>query len=162
MNYLTRWDPVRDMVNMRETMDRLFESMFDGQQMSQQIGQWGLPLDVVENEGEFVVKASIPGINPDDLEITFSDHNLIIKGEIKEDRAVEESRYQLRERRFGRFERSLYLPTEVKADQIEANYDAGVLSLRLPKSEEVKPKRISIKSGSGQKVLEGHFESNKN
>jgi HSP20 family protein len=161
MNNLTRWDPVRDMVNMRETMDRLFESMFDGQQVGRQIGQWGLPLDVVENEDEFVVKASIPGINPDDLEITFTDHNLTIKGEIKDDRNVEESRYHLRERRFGRFERRLYLPTEVNADQIEASYDAGVLSLRLPKSEEVKPKRISIKSGSGQKVLEGRFEKNK-
>jgi HSP20 family protein len=161
MNYLTRWDPVRDMVNMRETMDRLFESMFDGQQMSQQIGQWGLPLDVVENEGEFVVKASIPGIDPDDLDITFTDHNLTIKGEIKDDRNIEEARYHLRERRFGRFERSLYLPTNVNVEQIEATYDAGVLSLRLPKSEEVKPKRISIKSGSGQNVLEGRFEENK-
>jgi HSP20 family protein len=161
MNYMTRWNPVRDMVNMRETMDRLFDSMFEGEQVGRQIGQWGLPLDVVENEDEFVVKASIPGINPDDLEITFTDRNLTIKGEIKDDRNIEESRYHLRERRFGRFERSLYLPTEVQTDQIEATYDAGVLSLRLPKSEEVKPKRISIKTGSGQKVLEGRFEKNK-
>lgn len=131
------------------------------QQSGRQISGWSLPLDVVENEDEFVVKASIPGIQPDELDITFTNHTLTIKGEVKREEDIEESRYHLRERRYGRFERSIYLPTDVEADKIEASYNAGVLSLRLPKSEEVKPKRIAIKSGESQKMLEGRFQEGK-
>lgn len=161
MAYLTRWDPVREMLNMRETMDRVFENFFENSASNRPVS-WGMPLDVVENEDGFVVKASIPGINPDDLEITFTDHTLHLRGEVKADENIEAARYRIRERRFGRFERSIYLPTEVNADQIEASYEAGVLTLNLPKAEEVKPKRISIRSGSAQeqRVLEGKFENN--
>jgi HSP20 family protein len=161
MAYISRWDPVREMLNMRETMDRVFENFFENNQNDRTMLSWRVPLDVVENEDEFVVKASIPGVKPEDLEITFTNHTLIIKGEVKADENFEDSRYRVRERRYGRFERSIYLPTEVNADQIEANCEAGILSLRLPKSEEVKPKRIAIRSGSSQQpVLEGHFEQN--
>jgi HSP20 family protein len=131
-------------------------------QGSRQITGWAMPLDVVEDENGFVVKASIPGVKPEDLEITYNNHILTIKGEVKDEQNVEEARYHLRERRYGRFERSLQLPTRVDPDQIEAAYDAGVLSLRLPKAEEVKPKRIAIKGGEGQKMIEGSFNSNQN
>jgi HSP20 family protein len=160
MAYMSRWNPVREMLSLSDAMDRMFESFLDTQNNPRQLSGWGLPLDVAENEDVFVVKASIPGINPDELEITFTNHTLSIKGEVKSDQNIDENRYHLRERRFGRFERSIYLPTEVNADQIEAGYEAGVLTLRLPKSEEVKPKRISIKSGDNQKMLEGHFQKN--
>jgi HSP20 family protein len=160
MNNLTRWDPMREMMSMRNNIDRLFENFFDTQPAGRQLSSWVLPLDVAENEEDFVVKATIPGVDPNNLEITYNNHTLSIKGEVEEDKKIDESRYHLRERRFGRFERSIYLPTEVEADKIEANYEAGVLSLRLPKSEEVKPKRISIKSGSRDKMLEGQFQKN--
>jgi len=102
-----------------------------------------------------VVKASVPGINPDDLEITFTDGTLTIKGETREEKNVEETHYHMRERRFGRFSRSISLPTNLDADKIEASYDTGVLTLRLPKAEEMKPKRIEVKSGTKQQTIEG-------
>jgi HSP20 family protein len=159
MNSISRWDPFRDMWNMRRMMDQVFDSAFDRQLADWQPEAWGLALDVTENEDEYVVKASIPGVNPDDLEITYNDDTLTIKGEIKEDKNVEEERYHLRERRYGKFARSISLPARVNSDQIQAHYDAGVLTLQLPKSEEVKPKRIAIQSG-GDKMLEGKFKQN--
>ena len=153
---LTRWDPFREMLNMRDAMDRFFEGSLTNQPGSGDLFDWGVPLDVIEKQDEYLVKASVPGIKPDDLDITYQGNTLTIQGETKEEENREENRYHLQERRFGRFSRSITLP-DVKADKIEANYNDGVLTLHLPKSEEVKPKRIQIQSGSSQKVLEGHF-----
>ena len=150
---LTRWDPFREMLSMRRTMDRLFDRAFDAEFPSVATS-WDLALDVVENEGEYLVKASVPGINPDDIEVTFTDNTLTIKGEMKEDKDVEEKQYHLRERRYGSFARSISLPGHIKPDAIEAHYDAGVLTLKLPKAEEMKPKKIAVKTGA-PKLLEG-------
>ena len=136
---------------MRQAMDRLFDRALEPSWSESAV--WNLALDVVENEDEFLVKASLPGINPDDLEITFTDNVLTIKGETKEDKDIQEEQYHLRERRQGIFSRSISLPNRVKADAIEASYDAGVLTLKLPKVEEVKPKRIAINIG-GPKMIE--------
>jgi HSP20 family protein len=149
---LTRWDPFRDMLSMRRAMDRFFDRSLDSSWS--ETPMWDLALDVVENKDEFLVKASLPGLNPDDLDITFTDNVLTIKGEIKEDKEIKEEQYHLRERRQGMFSRSISLPNRVKADAISANYDAGVLTLKLPKVEEAKPKRIAINIG-GTKVIEG-------
>lgn len=156
MANLIRWDPFREMMSMRSSMDRLLDRFFEEPLGEWQTADWGLPLDLTESEDEFVVKASVPGINPDDLEITLSENTLTIKGEIRKEEEKEEERYHLRERRYGRFTRSISLPAGVKSDQIEADYSKGVLTLHLPKTEEVKPKRIPVRSGG--KVLEGHFE----
>jgi HSP20 family protein len=153
---LTRWDPFQEMLNLRRTVDRLFDNIGPEREWSQPV--WGLALDVVENKDEFVVKASIPGINPDDLDISYTDDTLTIKGEIKSDHEIKENQYQLRERRYGSFARSISLPTKVKGDAIEAAYQHGVLTLRLPKAEEVKPKRIAIKVGD-QKMIEGKIKN---
>ncbi len=152
---LTRWDPFQEMLNLRRTVDRLFDNSNPDNWQSM---QWGLAVDVVENKDDFIVKASVPGINPDDLDVSYADDTLTIKGEIKSDNEVKNEQYQLRERRFGTFARSLTLPVKVKGDAIEANYQNGVLTLRLPKAEEVKPKRISIKV-SDQKMIEGKVKS---
>jgi len=150
---LTRWDPFREIASMRSLMDRLFDRTLELQGWSQPI-TWDLALDVAETPNEFLVKASVPGINPDDLEITFTDNVLTIKGETQEDKDLKENQYHLRERRYGAFSRSITLPSKVKADAIEASYDAGVLTLKLPKAEEVKPKRIAINIGQ-PKLIEG-------
>jgi len=84
-----------------------------------------------------------------------TDGTLTIKGETREEKDVEETHYHLRERRFGRFSRNLSLPSNLNTDKIEATYDAGVLTLHLPKAEEMKPKKIEIKSGSKQRTIEG-------
>ena len=150
---LTRYDPFQEMLTLRRAVNRLFENSFDAVADTVQSATWGLALDLVEDDDAFIVKASIPGINPDDLEITFTDNTLTIKGETKSEETVEKPRYHLRERRYGSFARSIQLGTRIDSDKIEANYDKGVLVLRLPKSEEIKPKRIPIKGGN--KLIEG-------
>ena len=147
MTRLIRWNPVREMMTLRNDFDRLFENFMDLPQFQENRDlNWGLALDVTENENNFTIKASVPGINPDDIDITLSDNVLTIKGEFKEEHNVEEEKYHLRERRYGSFGRSVTLPVMVNAEAVEANYSDGVLTLTVPKAEEVKPKRISIKA----------------
>ena len=149
---LTRWDPFQELITLRNAVDRLFDTSIVPSSGSQQPSTWGLALDVVEKEDEFLVKASVPGINPDDLEITFTDNVLTIQGETKAEEEKDEGSYHLRERRYGSFSRSISLGSHITADKIQANYENGVLILHLPKAEEVKPKRISIKPA---KMIEG-------
>ena len=155
---LARWDPFREMFALRRTVDRMFDRTLEPG-WSDQV-TWGLALDVAETKDDFVVKASIPGINPDDLEITFTDNVLTIKGETQEDKDIQEEQYQVRERRYGSFTRSISLPNTIKADAIAANYESGVLTLKLPKVEEVKPKRIAINVG-GTKVIDAKVKDKK-
>ncbi len=157
---ITRWDPFQDLMSLRNTVDRMFDRTFGTEGNWQPTAMnWGLALDVVENEDEYLVKASLPGIKPDDLEITFTNNILTIKGEVKEESEEKDARYHLRERRYGTFSRSISIPTQVKSDAIEAKYENGVLSLHLPKTEEVKPRRIPIQSGE-TKVIEATASKN--
>lgn len=156
MSTLVRWRPLRDMMNLREEFDRLFDEAMDMPQMRwESAANWGLALDVAENEDAFIVKASIAGVVPDDIDVTISDNVLTVKGEIKADETVEDEQYHLRERRFGTFSRSITLPVPVNADAVEATYEQGVLTLNIPKAEELKPRRIQIKHNGDTKVLEG-------
>ena len=149
MTTLVRWDPFREMMQLQNAVDRLFEAeLASTLPLWRQTGAWALPLDVIETDDEFIVKASIPGINPDELDISLVDNVLTIKGEIKAEEESEDVRYHLRERRFGMFQRSISLPVPVNADKVEATYENGVLILHIPKAEEVKPKHISIKKVS--------------
>lgn len=155
MNYITRWNPYRDMALMRRSMDRMMENFFgEGEDWPETV-TWGVALDVKENENEFVVEASLPGVKPDDVDVTFSNNTLTIKGEVRSEEEKEESRYHLRERRYGMFSRSISLPRGIDGENIEASYNAGVLTLRLPKREEVKPKRIEIHSAESPQMIEG-------
>ena len=158
MTNLTRWDPFREMMTLRNWMDRWMDTPLNTLSTWQPVS-WDLALDVAETDDEFVVKASLPGIAPDDLEITYNNNMLTINGEVKEEKDVEEHRYHLRERRYGSFSRSISLPSTVKADAIEANYDAGVLTLHLPKAEEAKPKRIPVQSAQAPQMIEGKVKN---
>lgn len=149
---LNRWDPFRDMVTMRRAMDRLIENSLS--EDSTQTAEWGLPLDVIEDEDNYIVKASVPGIKPDALEITYNKGMLTIKGQMEDESESTKGQYHLRERRFGTFSRTISLPTTVKPEDIQADYHDGILSLKMPKAEEVKPKRIPIHAGNGNKVIE--------
>ncbi len=149
---LTRWDPFRDLVSMRRAMDRLMEnSLGEDQDVT---SEWGLPLDVVEEENDYIVKASLPGIKPDDLDITYSKGMLTIRGEIKDESETTKGQYHLRERRYGSFARTISLPNSVKAEDIQADYHDGILELKLPKSEEVKPKRIPVQTGGQNRMID--------
>ncbi|MCZ7551343.1 MAG: Hsp20/alpha crystallin family protein [Anaerolineales bacterium] len=159
MNYLVRWDPYREMMNLRNAFDRYFDPSQSSGEAGWQPMTWNLALDVAETDDEYRVSASLPGIDPDDLEITYDSNVLTIKGEMREDQEVKEERYHMRERRYGSFSRSISLPTSVKADKIKADYSKGVLTLHLPKSEEARPKRIKVQSGEPKKMIEGKVAS---
>lgn len=160
MSNLIRWDPFREMMSLRNTIDRMFEnSLLSSGMTGWEPMSWDLALDVAETDDDYVVKASLPGINPDDLDVTYDANTLTIKGEIRKEEDVEDRRYHLRERRYGTFSRSISLPSAIKGEKIEASYDAGVLTLRLPKSEEAKPKRIKVRSSESRKMIEGKATS---
>lgn len=162
MASLTRFDPFREMMTLRNAMDRLFDNAFlNPNFVWQGFSGSELALDVAENENEYVVKASIPGIKLEDIELTFNDNTLTIKGEYKEEKESEGTRYHLRERRQGSFTRSVALPSGIDSDHIEASYDAGVLTIHLPKLDEVKPKRITISSGERQQMIEAKTNGSK-
>lgn len=146
MTALTRWDPYRELATMRSMMDRLMdEDVFRLPRLWERQNEFGLALDVAEKSDAYIVKASVPGVAPEDVEITLSDNVLTIKGEMKEDKEIKEEAYHLRERRFGQFTRSVTLPMPVNADKIEAVNENGVLTLTLPKAESTKPKKIEVK-----------------
>ncbi|MBP8125371.1 MAG: Hsp20/alpha crystallin family protein [Caldilineaceae bacterium] len=152
MSTLMRWDPYREFATMRNLMDRVFEDTF-GPAQSLRTDALSLALDVAEQQDGFVVKASVPGINPDDLDISLTNDVLTIRGETKADTEIDEETYHLRERRVGSFMRSVTLPVPVQADKVDAAYENGVLTLTLPKAEELRPKKIAIKANS-QKTIE--------
>jgi HSP20 family protein len=153
MTSLTRWEPFRELTDMRRTMDRMMERFFEDPFFAsipawpQRNGTaWNLAVDVAEDDDNFIVKASVPGINPEDIEVTLTDNVLTIKGEMREENESKETNWHLRERRYGSFMRSITLPQPVNADQVEAINEHGVLTLRLPKTEAVKPKKIAVRS----------------
>jgi HSP20 family protein len=142
---IERWDPFREAVSLGDAMNALFRESFI--RPSSGLGQTGaglLPLDVAENENEFVVKASLPGVKPEDVQITVHGDTLTIHGESKADEEKKGDRWHLRERRFGQFQRSLSLSIPVDSDKARAQFDHGVLTLVLPKSEQAKPRQIKI------------------
>ncbi len=142
---LVRYDPFREAFAMRRAMNRALQSVMDTPaDVDEPQMSWSLALDVVEQDEAFLIKATVPGINPDDLEITFQDNLLTIHGEITEDKDLTEGKLHLRERRCGAFSRTVKLPGQITADKIEARYEAGVLTLRLPKAEEMKPRKIAV------------------
>jgi len=147
MTNITRWEPYRELATMRQMLDRFFDDDFARfpSLWERRPDAMSLALDVAEKEDAFVVKASVPGVPAEDVEVTLTDNVLTIKGEMKADKEINEENYHLRERRFGSFVRSVTLPTTVDADKIEAVNENGVLTLTLPKAEAVKPKKIEVK-----------------
>lgn len=140
MKTLVRWNPTRTLL---EDFDRFFETPRE-----ETMRVWNLPIDVVENEDAYVVKASIPGVEAENLDVVLEDNVLTIKAEVAEEAVTENEQIHIRERRTGSFSRSLRFPMDVNSDAIEANYSNGVLSLNVPKAEEVKPKQITVKVNS--------------
>ncbi len=138
MTKVVRWTPMNPASLLNE-VDRLFERPY-----ARTASEWSIALDVAETEDVYLVKATVPGINPDEMEITLEDGVLSLKGEIQQDEEVEEAKYHVRERRYGAFSRSIRFPMAVNGDAVEATYTNGVLSLNIPKAEAAKPKRIVV------------------
>jgi HSP20 family protein len=134
------------MVSLRDAMSRLFEDSFVRTPWTAPLDGGTLAVDVVETKDDVIVKASVPGVKPEDIDISLSGDMLTIKGEFKAEQKTEGTNFVRQERRYGAFERTLGLPTQVAADKAKAEFDNGVLTLTLPKVEEVKPKTIKVKA----------------
>ncbi|NWG06960.1 MAG: Hsp20/alpha crystallin family protein [Chloroflexi bacterium] len=146
MSNLIRWEPAREMMTLREAMDRLFDDAFT-RPLSVFKDSWTVPaIDMYQTDDEIVVKAALPGIKTDEVQINITGEVLTIKGEAKQQEEKKERAWHIREQRWGSFERSVILPTEVVADKAKAEFENGILTITLPKAEEVKPKVISIKA----------------
>lgn len=147
MSNLTRWEPAREMMTLREAMDRLFDDAFT-RPLSIRDG-WSAPaIDMYQTDDEIVVKASLPGFKADDVQINITGDVLTLRGEMKHEEEKKEKAWHLREQRWGSFERSVALPTDVVADRANADFENGVLTITLPKAEEAKPKTIMVKAKS--------------
>jgi HSP20 family protein len=150
MANLTRFDPLGEMVSLRSAMDRLFEDSFVSPLSWRTIsGSDGLtpPIDVHETPDELVVTVSLPGMKAEDVEITMTGQSLTLRGEFKADESINRDQYLYRERRFGTFSRTLQLPVRVQGERAEATFTDGILTLSIPKAEEVKPRQIRINAG---------------
>ena len=144
---IQRWEPFREMVSLRDAMNSLLQESFVRPSGMPADGSPAmLPLDISENENEFIVKASLPGVRPEDVQITVHGDTLTIRGEIKAEEEKKDEHYHLRERRYGQFQRTVSLSTPIVADKAQAQFENGVLTLTLPKAEEAKPKQIKIGS----------------
>jgi HSP20 family protein len=155
MANMTRWDPFQDMLTLREAMSQLFEDSFV-QPAGARGGRGFVPaLDLSETQDGFVVEAALPGLKPEDVEITVENNLLTIKGETRRESEDKQRNYHRVERSFGAFQRTIGLPSTVKADQIKATMTDGVLRLDIPKAEEVKPRRISVQPGEGKQIEVG-------
>ena len=148
MANIVRWEPFRDLITLREAMDRLFEESFIRPRVGWMapLGAGALAVDMYETDQDVVIKSSVPGVKPEDLDITITGDTLTIKGETKAEEKVEKANYIRQECRYGAFRRSLTLPTTVVAEKAKAEFENGVLTLTLPKAEEVKPKSIKVKA----------------
>jgi HSP20 family protein len=150
------WEPFHEMVSLRDAMNSLLhESFVRPSGMATDGSPAMFPLDITENENEFVVKASLPGIRPEDVHITAHGDTLTIRAEMKAEQEKKGEQYHLRERRYGQFQRAVRLAAPIAADKSQANFENGVLTLTLPKAEEAKPKQIKVGGQSQAQVGQG-------
>lgn len=147
MASLIKWEPFGDLVSLREAMDRLFEESFVRMRgLPSVFGVEALAVDMYETPDSVVVKTSVPGVKPEDIDITITGNTLTIKGETRVEEKVEKEHYIRQERRYGVFQRSIQLPDALVGDKAEATFEHGVLTLTIPKSEEAKPKTIKVET----------------
>jgi HSP20 family protein len=147
MASIVRWEPFRDVMSLRDAMDRVFE---EGLMRSPiPFAPWGMgamPVDVYETAETVVVKAPIPGVTAEEIDVSITGDTLTIKAELKEEKEVSQENYLRRERRYGSCCRTITLPGGLETDKAEADYSDGILTLTFPKQEEVKPKSIQVKT----------------
>lgn len=143
---LIRWDPTREVISLREAIDRLMGESFirPWSKLGASFGNETPALDMYETDDEVVVEADVPGVKPEEIDVQVAGNVLTIKGEWKEKKKEEKASYIYWERSFGRFRRSVTLPADVDMDKAEAEFEHGVLTLTLPKLETIKPKTIKI------------------
>jgi HSP20 family protein len=141
------------MMSMRHMMDRLMESAFVPTESWAQAGDsFNVHMDFSETPEAYEIKLAVPGVNPDDIDISLENNTLSVRGEMRNESEQEDASHHLREIRYGTFSRSLMLPSNVNAEAIEAECDNGILRLRLPKTEAAKPRRIQVRTDRNGQV----------
>jgi HSP20 family protein len=146
---MVRWEPFGEMSSLRRAMDRLFDDFAPTRSLrSGDLAELTFPVDISESDSEVTVKAVLPGIKAEDVEITVAEGVLSIRGEARQETKEEKENYYRREIRYGSFARSVPLPTRVSQDNAEATFEDGMLTVRLPKAEDVRPKTIKVSSGA--------------
>ena len=152
---IVRWEPFRDMMAVRDAMDRMFEERFVRPPLP--FGPWSegaLPVDMYETDESVVVKTGIPGADAEEIEVSVTGDTLTIKAETRAEEEVQRENYLRRERRSGSYCRSITLPGGLETEKASADYTDGVLTLSFPKAEEVKPKTIEVKTHGTVEVAE--------
>ena len=154
---LVRWEPVRELSSLQNEMNRVFNTFFDAPATPGNGGgarRWVPSMDLVETEDHFVLRADLPGMSEDDINIEFEDGTLTVSGERKAEHETKNEGYYRVERATGVFSRSLTLPEGVDADAVEASFDKGVLEVLIPKPEQRKPRRVAISVGDKPATIE--------
>lgn len=143
---IIRWDPFRDMVSLREKMNRMFDDVFSGPGEDKEMSpsSWAPSVDIYETENALVLTAEVPGIEEKDIEIKIEDNTLSLRGERKFQKETKEENYHRIERTYGSFFRAFTLPHSVDADNIRAEHENGVLKVTMPKRREIKPRKVKI------------------
>ena len=164
MKSLIRWDPFRmmrrlepfdELRSMHNEMDRLFERFFGLEVPGREAGIWTPLIESYVKEGKLVVRAEIPGVDPKDLDVSMTEHELVIKGERKHEKETKEEKYAYREIAYGAFERHFPLPEGVKADELKAKFTNGILEITVPVPAISKARKIEIEiSKEGVKSIE--------
>jgi HSP20 family protein len=155
MTVLTRWDPFREFSTLQDRMNRLFHDSFgDGREEALTTTAFAPPVDVYEDEHNVTLKIEVPGIEEKDIEVRVENNTLTVHGERKLEKDEKEENYRRVERQYGSFTRTFTLPNTVDTENVSANYDKGVLKIKLAKKAEAKPKQIKVNIGS-DRALEG-------
>jgi HSP20 family protein len=141
---ISRWDPFRDLASIQDELNRLFGRTFGEEQAAG--AAWVPAVDLYEDQDRFVLSVELPGLNAEDVDISVENSVLTLRGERGFYRDLREEGFHRVERRFGSFSRSVTLPSTANAEAIEASFDAGVLTIVVPKREEAKPRKIQIKA----------------
>jgi HSP20 family protein len=146
---IVRWEPFRDLVGIQDRMNRLFDEAFRGARGTSEEewalgGSWAPMVDIYEQNGDIVLKAELPGVDPKDVDIRVENNTLTLRGQRHFDKDVKRESYHRVERSYGAFSRAFTLPNVVDTEKIKADFKDGVLRLTLPQREEAKPKQISI------------------
>src|SRR3954453_14329821 len=155
---IVRWEPLRELTTLQNEMNRLFGTVFDTPAQASNGGtlrRWMPAMDLVETGDHFVLRADLPGLSEENVNIEVEDRVLTISGERQAEHEASKEGYHRVERAFGSFSRSLTLPEGVDAESVSASFDRGVLEVRIPKPEQPKPRKISIGVGSAPKTIEG-------
>ena len=149
--YMTRWEPLRDLMSLQNEMNRVLDTLQPGDIASGD-GTWAPVLDLAEQDDSFLIEVDLPGVRPEDVDVTLDQNLLAIRGERKTSSVLTNENVRRSERRYGSFLRTISLPAHVDAEGIQADFEDGVLHITVPKAEQAKPRKI--KGGTARRQIE--------